>query len=70
MFYQAGIDLKIRRKIFAKLLLTPKVSDALEVIKLEFLIFPFSLLGIGLTSSIIIFVCELLHYRRMKMKTG
>ena len=68
MFYQAGIDLKNRREIFAKLL-TPKVSDDLEVIKLEFLIFPFSLLGIGLASSISVFVCELLHYR-MKKKTG
>ena len=69
MFYKAGIDIKNRRNIFAKLL-TPKVSDNLEVLKLEFLIFPFSLLGIGLGSSIIVFVCELLHYWMMKKKTG
>ena len=58
-----------RKKIFAKLL-TPKMSADLEVIKLEFLIFPFSLLGIGLVSSIIVFVCELLHYKMKKKKTG
>ena len=69
MFKQAGIDQKNRRNIFAKLL-TPKVSEDLEAIKLEFLIFPFSLLGIGLAISFIVFMCELLHYWMMKKKNG
>ena len=45
------------------------MSEELEVIKLEFLIFPFSLLGFGIVISIIAFVCELLHFRMRSKKT-
>ena len=71
MFYQAGIHIKNRKDMFGKLLIKKPVSDELEVIKLEFLIFPFSLLGIGIVSSVIVFVCERQHFRmKKKKKTG
>ena len=70
LFPQAGIDLNNRRMIFAKLLSREPVLEELEVIKLEFLIFPFSLLGLGIVISNIAFVCEILHHWAKKKNTG
>ena len=70
MFYQAGIHIKNRKDMFGKLLIKKPVSDELEVIKLEFLIFPYCLLGLGMVISIMAFVCEILHHRVKKRRTG
>ena len=59
-----------RRMIVAKLLSREPVLEELEVIKLEFLIFPFSLLGLGIVISNIAFVCEILHHWAKKKNTG
>jgi hypothetical protein len=49
--------------MFAKLLRTAPVSPELEMIKLEFLIFPFALLGIGIVTSSCVFAFELLLFK-------
>ena len=54
------MDTQIKKKIFRKLLRTAETSTELEVIKLEFLIFPFILLGVGIGISIIVFGLEIL----------
>ena len=60
------MDLKNRRTIFRKLLMAKPVSEELEVIKLEFLIFAYMLLGFGTVISIILFGFELLMFKLKK----
>ena len=63
------MDLRNRRTIFAKLLSAKQVSGDLEVIKLEFLLFAYLLLGFGTLISIVAFGFELLLFK-LKSKSG
>ena len=63
------MDLRNRKTIFAKLLSAKPVSGELEVIKLEFLLFAYLLLGLGTLISIVAFGFELLMFK-LKSKSG
>lgn len=69
---QAGLDLKPRRKLFARLLDPDggagREAGAREVLSLHNLILPFALLGLGLTTASLVFCVELRtqHHNRNK----
>ena len=56
---QAGIDLKIKRKLFARLDGNDDGVEELEVMGLQHFILPFSLLAIGLVLASVVFIREL-----------
>jgi hypothetical protein len=58
---QFGLDLKPRRKLFSRLssLRVSSASDDLEVLGLQYLILPFTIMAAGLALSFVIFCAEI-----------
>ena len=61
---QAGIDKRTRKRLFDRLSTTAKQSSGeLEVIKMEFLIFPYLLLFVGTLAGCVVYGLEMLSIK-------